>query len=31
MIFDQAQEDVLADEHDCLLVEAPPGLRKDAL
>ncbi|HEY5343923.1 MAG TPA: UvrD-helicase domain-containing protein, partial [Solirubrobacteraceae bacterium] len=28
MIFDQAQEDVLADEHDCLLVEAPPGSGK---
>jgi superfamily I DNA/RNA helicase len=28
MIFDQAQEDVLADESDCLLVEAPPGSGK---
>ena len=28
MIFDQAQEDVLADQHDCLLVEAPPGSGK---
>jgi superfamily I DNA/RNA helicase len=28
MIFDQAQEDVLTDQHDCLLVEAPPGSGK---
>lgn len=28
MIFDQAQEDVLADESECLLVEAPPGSGK---
>jgi DNA helicase-2/ATP-dependent DNA helicase PcrA len=28
MIFDQAQEDILADESDCLLVQAPPGSGK---
>lgn len=28
MIFDQAQEDILADESECLLVQAPPGSGK---